>query len=279
MSKKAQAVIWIIVAVIAIACIGYIIYSTVMYNLQNVKHPEVSFEIEGYGTVKMELYPEYAPNTVVNFIKLAQAGYYNGKVVYGKDSIAEYWGRTTEGSVENPKVSLIDSSVEAGTDADYDYEIKGEFIANKFTQNTLSHKRGTVSMVRADYTSQIPNLIDESYNSGSSQISVITSDNAKSLNGLYAGFGRVTEGMDIVDKMYELPVQAEEASAQDGLEALSGEGETSNSIQKFDGYPVINSTTVETYGVDYGSPVVKKAFDYSSYLYQLMSQYYGNSGS
>ena len=274
MSKKTQGIIWLVVAIIAAVIIGYVIYSTVMFKVQTVKHPEVSFEIEGYGTVKMELYPEYAPNTVVNFIKLAQAGYYNGKVVYGKDTIAEYWGRSQDGTVENPKASLVNSSIESGSEGDFDYEIEGEFIANKFNQNTLSHKRGIVSMVRADYTSQMPSLIDESYNSASSQFSVIVSDNSKSLNGLYAGFGRITEGMDIVDQIYNSAINVDEgASATDDLNTVSSD--ESSSIQKFETYPVISSTTVETYGVDYGSPVIKKAFDYSSYLYQLMSQYYG----
>ena len=277
MSKKAQGVIWLVVAIIAAIVIGYIIYSTVMFKVQNVKHPEVTFDVEGYGKVKIELYPEYAPNTVVNFIKLAQEGYYNGKVVYGKDSIAEYWGRTEDGDVEAPKASLVNSSIESGSDSDFEYEIKGEFIANGFNQNTLQHKRGVVSMVRADYTSQIPSLVDESYNSASSQISILLADSTKSLNGLYAGFGRIIEGMDIIDKIYDLPTQVDEGSTSDELSSMSTDESSSNTIQKFETYPVIGSTTVETYGIDYGSPVIKKAFDYSSYLYELMSQYYGNN--
>ena len=50
---------------------------------EKIPHPEVTFEIENYGTVKMELYPEYAPNTVANIIKLAESGYYDGKLIFG----------------------------------------------------------------------------------------------------------------------------------------------------------------------------------------------------
>ena len=274
MSKKTQAIIWVTVSVVVLVCIVLVVYGIVMHNFQNVKHPEVSFEIEGYGTVKMELYPEYAPNTVVNFIRLAEKGYYNGKVVYGKDSLAEYWGRNQEGSVDSVKLSTIDDNVEETSDKNYEYEINGEFIANKFNQNTLPHERGIVSMVRADYTQQIPTLINESYNSATSQFTIIVGENAKALNGLYAAFGRVTEGMDIVDKMYDLAIQTEQSNETDNI--LSTDT-TSASIQKFEVFPVITSTTVETYGVDYGMPTIKEAFNYSNYLYQLMSRYYSNS--
>ena len=273
MSKKTQAIIWIIVAVLATLVIGYTIYSIVMYNVQEIKHPEVTFEIEGYGNVKMELYPEYAPNTVVNFLKLAEKGYYNGKVVYGKDTIAEYWGRAEDGTVVAPKLNMIDDKVEETSDENYEYSIKGEFIANKFEQNTLPHKRGVVSMVRANYTQQIAALVDESYNSATSQFTVITSDDAQSLNGLYAGFGRVIEGMDIVDRIYDSAISTEESNETDDVMST----DSSQSIQKFATYPVINSTTVETYGVDYGMPEIEKAFNYSNYLYQLMSRYYSGN--
>lgn len=138
MSKKMQAIIWIIIAIIVLILIGGVAYGIVRYATQEVKNPEVTFEIEGYGNVKMVLYPEYAPNTVKNFIALVNAGYYNGKVIYGKDEFSEYWGRDTEGNVENPKLSTINSSIEADSDSDYEYEINGEFVANDFNQNTLS---------------------------------------------------------------------------------------------------------------------------------------------
>ncbi len=273
MSKKTQAIIWIIVAVLAIAGIGYCVYAAVANYTNEPTHPEVKFNVEGYGDVKIKLYPEYAPNTVTNFIKLAQAGYYNGKVVYGKDTLSEYWGRNTEGNVDNPKLSLVDSSVQEGTDADYDYEINGEFIANKFNQNTLQHKKGIVSMVRADYTTQIQTLIDESYNSAGSQFTIIMADNARELNGMYAAFGEVEEGLDIVEKIYNTAIKVDEEQTGNTTQAEAA-------IERFETMPIINSTEVETYGVEYGIPKTHKAFDYSSYLYELMSRYYsGNSGN
>ena len=261
----------VLVAVLALVGCFYIVYAFTLHNLQEVKNPKVTFDVEEYGKVTIELYPEYAPNTVVNFIKLAQKGYYNGKVVYGKDSISEYWGRTEEGTVDAPKLSTIDESVDPDSDDNYEYEIKGEFFANKFNKNTLPHGKGIVSMVRANYTSQISSLVDESYNSANSQFTIILSDDVKELNGMYAAFGKVVEGMDVVEKMYDLAIQTDENNETDNLLASDS---SSSTIQKFAEFPIINSTTVETYGVDYGMPEVEKAFDYSSYLYQLMSRYY-----
>ena len=273
MSKKAQSIIWLIVAIIVFILIGGVAYGIVRYSTQEVKNPEVTFEIEGYGNVKMVLYPEYAPNTVKNFIKLAQSGYYTGKVVYGKDEVSEYWGRNSEGNVENPKLSTIDSSIEADSDSDHEYEINGEFVTNDFKQNTLSHKKGIVSMVRADYTKQVKNLTTQSYNSANSQFTILTQD-AKDLNGLYAAFGEVTEGMDIVEKIY---ATATKTSEEDSKSSSSDYNATS--ITAFEAMPVIKNVTVETYGVDYGMPETHEAFNYSQYLYKLMSQYYSNGNN
>ena len=269
MSKKTQSIIWLVVAIVLVALIGTLIYGYVRNATQEIKNPEVTFEIEGYGNVKMVLYPEYAPNTVRNFIKLAQSGYYNGKVVYGKDSFSEYWGRNTEGNVDNPKYSTIDSSIEADSDDDKDYEINGEFIANGYNQNTLSHKKGIVSMVRADYTKQVKNLTTQSYNSANSQFTILTQDTTD-LNGLYAAFGEVVEGMDIVENIYNTATkEADSESANTDYNATT--------INAFETMPVISNVTVETYGVDYGMPETHEAFNYSQYLYQLMSQYYSNN--
>jgi len=263
MNKKLSIVLWTVLCILLICCIGYVSYTYIKANTQEVIHPEVTFEIENYGTVKMELYPEYAPNTVANFIKLVQEGYYNGKVIYGKDGICLYVGRTSDGTVENPTISIIDKSIEAGSDADYEYEIAGEFVANGFEQNTLRHEKGVVSLIRSDYTQQVGSLTQESYNSGNAQIGIMMED-SRGLNGIYAAFARITEGLDILEKINE----------ELEIEVNEGEEDTSSGIEAFAAKPVITSATAQTYGVDYGTPTISKAFDYNSYLYNLLSEQY-----
>lgn len=272
MGKKVQLVIWSLIAIVAILLIGVVGYNLVLNQTEEVIHPEVTFEIENYGNVKIELYPEYAPNTVTNFIKLVEKGYYNNKVVYGKDDICIYVGRDQEGNAINPTVGLIDDSIEAGTESDYDYTIPGEFVANGYQKNTLRHEKGVISLIRNDYTQYVQTLTEESYNSGNAQLGIMMSDNSSKLNGVYAAFGRVTEGMEILEKIYtEAEIKAPE-TAEDGSTNTS-EGD----IQAFSAYPVIKSATVDTHGIDYGMPKTEKAFDYSSYLYNLMSSYYSDT--
>ena len=90
MSKKVQIIIWAIIAALVCILIGGYVYNTVLRYTEGNTHPEVTFELQDYGTVKMELYPEYAPNTVANFVRLVEKGFYNNKVVYGKDDICLY---------------------------------------------------------------------------------------------------------------------------------------------------------------------------------------------
>ena len=137
---------------------------------EGLRHIEI--EIQDLGTVKLELDPGEAPITVENFIKLAQDGFYDGLtfhrimdgfMVQGGDPL----GNGTGGSSEN---------------------IKGEFAANG-VENTISHKKGVISMARA----QDPN-------SASSQFFIMVAD-GEFLDGNYAAFGWVTEGQEILDKM------------------------------------------------------------------------------
>ena len=183
MSKKVQFVIWAIILIAVVGLLGGLVYSVVKMNTEGNVHPEVTFEIKDYGNVKMELYPKYAPNTVANFIRLVEKGYYNNKVVYGKDEICLYAGRNSEGEIENPKTSLIFDNVEAGSEYDYDYTIKGEFAGNGFKQNTLMHEKGVVSLIRNDYTQYVQTLSEESYNSGNAQLGIMMGENASNLNG------------------------------------------------------------------------------------------------
>ena len=263
--KILKGIAVVIVIVLLLAAIGFLGYGIFNKFIVKVQNPVVTFEIENYGNVKLELYPEVAPNTVANFIKLAQNGFYNGKVIYGKDTLCLYVGRLEDGTVPNPTASMVDPNVEKGSENDIEYQIKGEFVANGFEQNTLSHEEGIISLIRYDYTQQMPGLHEESYNSGNSQLGIMVT-NARDLNGLYAGFGKVVEGLDIFKKIAE-------SSEIKPVE----EGKTSSGIDEFMTKPVIKNVIVETYGKDYGIPEYEKYFDYQEYLTDMLSQYYSTS--
>ena len=137
------------------------------------KH-NVKIEIRNYGTIELELDADMAPITVANFAKLVNEGFYNGLtfhriidgfMIQGGDPEGTGFG----GSKEN---------------------IKGEFLING-VRNTISHTRGTISMARS-----------ASYNSASSQFFIVHEDSTF-LDGQYAGFGKVTKGIEIVDKICE----------------------------------------------------------------------------
>lgn len=267
MKKKTQLVIWIILAVLAVALCALICVNIANAKLHEVKNPVVTFEIENYGNIKIELYPEYAPNTVANFINLINKGFYTGKVFYGKDVNAIYAEKNAEGESVEPTMSLIDSSISAGSDNDFEYQINGEFVANDFEQNTLKHEKGTISMLRQNYSSYF-GLTDEAYNSASSHFQIMLEDN-RNLNGMYAAFGKVVEGLDVVQNIFnsETVAASEEEETEDTTE---------NVIEDFATPATIKSASVEAYGVDYGAPEVHKAFDYSSFLQTYFNQYYTN---
>lgn len=268
MKEKIKFVVLIIIAALILGLIGGTVYNLAMAKTQPVVHPELSMEIENYGNIKMELYPEYAPNTVANIIKLAEKGYYDSKIVYGKDDICLYVGRDVEGKMIEPKISLLTDKVEPGSENDYEYTIPGEFITNGFNQNTLRHEKGVISLVRNDYTQQMPMLVKESNNSGNAQIAVMMDDKASDLNGVYCGFGRIVEGLDILEKIYNEREIAPNEKDEQG-------NEIDQPIKKFKDIVKITKVTVDTHGVDYGTPVTEEAFDFEAYMYQLMSQYYG----
>lgn len=269
MKKKTQLILWIILAILALALCAFICFNIVQAKTFEVKNPVATFEIENYGTVKMELYPEYAPNTVANFINLINKGFYNGKTFYGKDVNAIYATKTADGEEAEPTVSLVDSSVEANSAADYNYQINGEFVANDFEQNTLKHEKGTVSMLRQEYSSYF-GLTEQAYNSASSHFQIMLEDN-RNLNGMYAAFGKVTEGLDVVEKIFNSETVA--TDSEDGEAATTTD---ENTIVDFSTPAVITSASVETYGVDYGVPEVHEAFDYSAFLQNYFNQYYTN---
>lgn len=259
MKEKLKIGFGMMIILILLSLIGWIMYHAISAKMDKTQNPVASFEIQDYGVVKMELYPEYAPNTVANFIALIEAGYYNNKVVYGKSNQGIlYVAKNTEETAQNPTISLLDNSIEKDSDQDYEYEINGEFIANEFQKNILRHEKGVISLSRKDYS--LYGLTKEGYNSGNAEICVMMQNNAE-LNGLYCAFGKVTQGLEIFEKIYQ-ETQIEQ-----------GEENQENTIQKFNPMPVIVNASVEKQGIDYGKPEVHEAFDVQSYVNQLYSQY------
>lgn len=294
--KKLQFVIWIVVAIALVLGIGLFVYNRIMMETKGNVYPEVTFELENFGTVKMELYPQYAPNTVANFIKLVESGYYNDKVFFGRDEVCIYIGRNQNGEVVDPTSDLVTEKTEEGTEP-YKYEISGEFIANGFDANTLRHEKGIVSLIRKDYSSAFPNLYQQSYDSGNAQIGIMMGDKAGNLNGSYAAFGKIIEGMDIIEKLYNDEVVISKASTEVAEETTEDttnttsnttteatnatventatenqeELEDADGIYEFANYPKITSATVDTKGINYGFPNIHEAFDYEEYLNQYMN--------
>ncbi len=204
--KKSYIIIGIIVALVIVAIVCFAIYNNRIKDNTNTVEPTSQEEnnteqnivnneeneesevndmyssgthhaqivIKDYGTISLELYADIAPITVSNFAKLVNDGFYDGLtfhriiegfMIQGGDPL----GNGTGGSDEN---------------------IKGEFAMNG-VQNSISHVRGTISMARAT-----------SYNSASSQFFIMQED-TPSLDGQYAAFGKVTDGIEIVDKICE----------------------------------------------------------------------------
>ena len=146
----------------------------------------VIIEMENGKQIKLELYPEKAPQTVENFKKLVQQGFYDGLIFH----------RVIRGF-------MIQGGDPEGTGmGGPGYTIKGEFLANG-VPNALRHTRGVLSMARASDP-----------NSAGSQFFIMHAD-APHLDGQYAAFGRVVEGMDVVDEIAAAPVDYTDRPRQD----------------------------------------------------------------
>ncbi len=135
-------------------------------------NPIVTIEMENGGIIKAELYPEIAPQSVYNFIDLIQKGFYDGLIFHRVISGFMIQGGCPQGT---------------GTGGP-GYCIKGEFLYNG-VENTLKHKRGVLSMARS-----------QSPNSAGSQFFLMHQDSPH-LNGQYAAFGKVIEGIEVVDQI------------------------------------------------------------------------------
>ena len=249
---KLKNIICIVALIILIVLIGVIGYGYYRNATMEVTRPVATMEVENFGTVKFELYPEYAPETVANFITLANRGFYDGLTFHRivKDFMIQGGDKNGDGTGVATTKDLRDDG------DDTEYTIKGEFISNN-VDNKLQFEEGVVAMARSDYTNYSSSLKEESYNSGSSQFFIMTAENT-SLNGQYTSFGKVTEGMDIVHKIEEVEVKAADDSE------TTGNTEVSTPVNP----PVITSIRVETNGIDYGLPETLTPFDYQSWLYQ-----------
>ncbi len=168
------------------------------------KNPIVTIEMENGDQIKVELYPEIAPNTVRNFISLVKKGYYNGLIFHRVIKGFMIQGGCPEGSgMGGPG-----------------YSIKGEFAQNG-VKNDLKHTEGVISMAR----SMMPN-------SAGSQF-FIMHKNSPHLDGAYAAFGKVIEGMDVVNKIAEVRCDYNDRPQTEQKMA---------------------SVTVDTFGVEYPEP-------------------------
>lgn len=213
MKKYYQIVLFTVLIVILAACGKETAENeeqetTVNYAEEVTENPIVTITMENEEKIVIELEPKTAPNTVANFISLVEDGFYDGLIFH----------RVIPGF-------MIQGGDPDGTGmGGPDYAIKGEFTSNGF-ENTLTHERGVISMAR----SQDPD-------SAGSQFFIMT-EQATHLDGDYAAFGKVTEGMETVDEI----VAAERAENDKPLED-----------QK------IKTVEVDTKGFDYPEPVIQK---------------------
>ena len=250
--NKLKNILWIIALILVIALVAGVAYGYYRNATMEVTNPVATMEVENFGTVKIELYPDIAPETVANFITLANRGFYDGLTFHRvvKDFMIQ--GGDPEGTGQgSAKISDLKDGGE-----DTAYSIKGEFIANG-VNNTLKFEEGVIGMARNDYTSYSSTLTEESYNSGSSQFFIMTADNT-SLNGYYTAFGKVIEGMDVIHNIENVEVKAADDCEETGNTEVSTPVET----------VTITSIKVETNGVDYGLPETLTPFDYMSWMYQ-----------
>ncbi len=206
------------------------------------KNPVVTMEMEDGGVVKIELYPQIAPTTVENFVSLVSQDFYSGVIFHRvMPSFMAQGGDPQGNGLGGPG-----------------YSIEGEFSENGFAQNDLKHDIGVISMARATAP-----------NSAGSQFFIVTNENSyMSLDGKYAGFGKVIEGMDEVYKIVNSPVNfSTEALNKVYEKYYSGVTEfTTDEIALLQAYeagevfdrpinpPKIKKMSVETFGVEYLEP-------------------------
>lgn len=169
------------------------------------QNPIATFEMKSGGTIKAELFPEIAPNTVNNFIHLISKGFYNGLIFHRVIKGFMIQGGDPEGSgMGGPG-----------------YGINGEFSQNGF-ENNLKHTAGVLSMAR----SMMPD-------SAGSQFFIMHADSPH-LDGSYAAFGKVIEGMDVVNRIAETATDYSDRPLQE---------------------QIMERVTVECFGIEYPAPI------------------------
>lgn len=169
-----------------------------------MKNPEITITMEDGGVIRAELYPAVAPNTVKNFLSLAGKGYYDGLIFHRVIKGFMIQGGDPEGSgMGGPG-----------------YSIRGEFAQNGFP-NDLKHTPGVLSMARSMHP-----------DSAGSQF-FLMHKTSPHLDGAYAAFGKVIEGLDVVDKIAETATDYSDRPLED---------------------QVMKTVTVDTFGVDYPEP-------------------------
>ena len=173
-------------------------------TMSNAENPIVTITMQNGGVIKIELYPDIAPNTVNNFISLVQDGFYDGLIFHRVIPGFMIQGGDPEGmGYGGPG-----------------YSIAGEFSYNGF-DNELAHTRGVISMARSP-----------SPDSAGSQFFIMVED-APHLDGQYAAFGKVIEGLDVVDEIVSVDTNASDKPYDD---------------------QVMQTVTVDTKGVTYPEP-------------------------
>ncbi|CUO74262.1 peptidylprolyl isomerase [Clostridium disporicum] len=170
--------------------------------------PIATIKVKDFGTIEAELYPDKAPNTVNNFIELANSGFYDGLTFH----------RVVEGFMNQGGDPKGDGTGGPG------YSIKGEFSGNGYEANDLKHTTGVLSMARA-----------QNPDSAGSQFFIMAAD-APSLDGQYAAFGKVINGLDVVEAINKAEVEKNKAT-----------GEKSTPVNTI----VIEEIRVDTKGVEY----------------------------
>ena len=170
-----------------------------------MSNPIVTIEMQNGKTIRVELAPEKATNTVANFLSLVNKGFYNGLIFHRVIAGFMIQGGDPDGM---------------GTGGP-GYRIPGEFAGNGFRQNDISHVRGVISMARAGHP-----------DSAGSQFFIMHED-ADYLDGQYAAFGNVIEGLDVVDEIANVKTDWHDRPYET---------------------QVMKLVTAETFGVEYGEP-------------------------
>ena len=272
---KDKSKIVLIVCILAVAAIiAYVCYGITKGNKNPVATLEVSYldkdGNEKTGTIKMELYPQNAPNSAANFMTLANNGFYNGLTFHRieKDFVIQGGDKNGDGSGSG-KLSDLDKSVQEDSSSNYTYAIKGEFAANGI-DNPIKFEKGIVGMARSDYSSY--GLTEEGYNSGSTQFFIVTTEDKTKLNALnklYAPFGKVIEGYEYVEEIATLYNKEEKTES---ITTENSEG------QKDENKVKIKSVTVDTFGAKYGLPktenfesTLQTIQQYKNYYQQMLS--------